>query len=162
MKILSWSKDLILNAAVCFSGTHAVVRIAKETVVTSGSRVKRVLSWAMSKWRTSLWPSMQRRMKTFSWRKDLKLNASWCFSGTHATVRFTKEIFVTSGSRLKRVFTWALSRWRDTVTLNEEKDEDVVVEEGPQIERGTVTHAPVRFITETSVKSGSCVKRVLT
>ena len=101
-------------------------------------------------------------MKTLSWSKDLILNAAVCFSGTHATVRFTKEIFVTSGSRLKRVFTWALSRWRDTVTLNEEKDEDVVVEEGPQIERGTVTHATVRFITETSVKSGSCVKRVLT
>ena len=29
---------------------------------------------------------MKRRMKTFSWRKDLKLNASRCFSGTHATV----------------------------------------------------------------------------
>ena len=27
------------------------------------------------------------------------------------------------------------------MTLNEEKDEDVVVEEGSQIERGTVTHA---------------------
>ena len=31
---------------------------------------------------------MKRRMKTFSWRKDLKLNASQCFSGAHATVRF--------------------------------------------------------------------------
>ena len=77
-------------------------------------------------------------------------------------MRLIEEIFVTSGSRLKRVFTWALSRWRDTVTFNEEKDEDVVVEEGPQIERGTVTHATVRFITETSVKSGCRVKRVLT
>ena len=49
------------------------------------------------------------------------------------------------------------------MTLNEEKDEDVVVEEGSQIERGTVTHATtVRFITETSVTSGSRVKRVLT
>ena len=55
-----------------------------------------------------------------------------------------------------------MSRWRDIVTLNEEKDEDVVVEEGSQIERGTVTHATVRFITETSVISGSRVKRVLT
>ena len=35
------------------------------------------------------------------------------------------------------------------MTLNEEKDEDVVVEEGSQIERGTVTHATVRVITET-------------
>ena len=48
------------------------------------------------------------------------------------------------------------------MTLNEDKDQDSLVEEGPQIERGTVTHATVRFITETSVTSGSCVKRVLT
>ena len=141
MKTLSWSKDLILNAAVCFSGTHAVVRIAKETVVTSGSRVKRVLTWAMSKWRKTLnfneeededtlvdvrpqiergtvfrrdtchreihqrsirdkrnpreaffdlgdvkvenviVASMKRRMKTLSWRKDLKLNAARCCTG---------------------------------------------------------------------------------
>ena len=94
--------------------------------------------------------------------EDRKFNAAWCFSGAHATVRFTKETFVTSSCRVKRVFTWALSRWRDTVTLNEDKDEDSLVEEGPQIERGTVTHATVRFITETSVTSGSCVKRVLT
>ena len=26
-----------------------------------------------------------------SWRKDLKLNAARCFSGTHATVRFAKK-----------------------------------------------------------------------
>ena len=42
---------------------------------------------------------MKRRMKTFSWRKDLKLNATLCFTGTHVTVRFTKETFVTSGSQ---------------------------------------------------------------
>ena len=47
------------------------------------------------------------------------------------------------------------------MTFNEEGDEDVFVEEGSQIERGTVTHATVRFITETSVTSGSRVKRVL-
>ena len=39
---------------------------------------------------------MKRRMKTVSWSQDLKLNASRCFSGTHAKVRFTKETFVTS------------------------------------------------------------------
>ena len=38
-----------------------------------------------------------------TWRKDLKLNATRCFSGTHATVRFTKETVVTGGSRVKRV-----------------------------------------------------------
>ena len=34
---------------------------------------------------------MKRIMKTLSWRKDLKLNAARCFSGTHATVRFAKK-----------------------------------------------------------------------
>ena len=52
------------------------------------------------------------------WRKDRKLNAAWCFSGTHATVRFTKETFVTSGSRVKRVFAWAMSDWIKTLTFN--------------------------------------------
>ena len=33
-------------------------------------------------------------MKTLSWRKDHKLNAARCFSGTHASVRFTRETFV--------------------------------------------------------------------
>ena len=43
-----------IDAARCFSGTHATVRFTKGTVVTSGSRVKRVLTWAMSKWRKTL------------------------------------------------------------------------------------------------------------
>ena len=78
-------------------------------------------------------------MKILSWRNDLKLNAARCFSGTHATVRFSKETVVTSGTRLKRVLTWAMSKWtKDIVTFNEEEDEDILVEEGPQIERGTV------------------------
>ena len=73
---------------------------------------------------------MKRRMKTFSWRKDLKLNAARCFTGTHATVRFTKETFVTSGSRVKRVLIWAMSKWtKYNVTFNEEEDEDTLVEE---------------------------------
>ena len=36
--------------------------------------------------------------------EDRKFNAAWCFSGAHATGRFTKETFVTSSCRLKRVF----------------------------------------------------------
>ena len=31
------------------------------------------LTWVMSKWRTSWLPSMKKRMKTLSWRKDHKL-----------------------------------------------------------------------------------------
>ena len=49
--------------------------------------------------------------------------------------------FVTSGSRVKRVLPWAMSKWtKHIVTLYEEEDEDILVEEGPQIERGTVFH----------------------
>ena len=55
---------------------------------------------------------MKRRMKTFSWRKDLKLNATLCFTRAHANVRFTKETFVTWGFRLKLVLAWAMSKWR--------------------------------------------------
>ena len=81
-------------------------------------------------------------VKTLSWRKDLKLNAARCSSGTHATVRFTRETFATSGSRVKHVFfPWAMTKWtKHIVSFNEEEDEDTLVEEGPQIERGTVLH----------------------
>ena len=58
---------------------------------------------------------MKRRMKTFSWRKDLKLNAARCFTGTYAYVRFTQETFVTSDSRVKRDLTWAMSKWIKTL-----------------------------------------------
>ena len=54
MKSLLWRKDLKLTAARCFFGTHATVRFTKGTVVASGSRVKRDLTWAMSKRRKIL------------------------------------------------------------------------------------------------------------
>ena len=144
-----------MNVARCFSGTHATVRVTEEAVVTSGSCVECVLTWAMSKWRKTVGLSLKSRIKSLSWRKDLKLNdvevkaLSWrkdlklnaalCFSGTHVTVRFTKETFVTSGCCIKCVLTWAMSKWaKHIVTINEEEDEDTLVEEGLQIERGTV------------------------
>ena len=70
------------------------------------------------------------------------MNAAWSFTGTHATVRFTtKETFVTRGSRVKRVLTRAMSKWmKQIVAINEEEDEDTLVEEVPQIERGAVLH----------------------
>ena len=115
VKTLSWRKDLKMNAARCFTGTHANVRLTEETVVTSGSRVKRVLTRAMSRWRKTLSLSMKRRMKTLSWRKDLILNSARCCTGTHATVRCTKETFVTSDSRVKRDLTWAMWKRRKTL-----------------------------------------------
>ena len=52
-----------------------------------------------------------------------------------------QRTFVTSGSRVKRVLPWALTKWtKHIVTFNEEEDEDTLVEEGPQIGRGTVFH----------------------
>ena len=97
MKILSWRNDLKLNAARCFSGIDATVRVTEEAVVTSGFCVKCVLTWAMSKRRKTVGFSMKKKMKTLSCRKDSKLN-------------------------------------------DVEKCEDALVEEGPQIERGTVFH----------------------
>ena len=44
--------------------------------------------------------------------EGLKLNAVWCPPGTHATVRFSKEAFVTSATREKRFLTWVMSKWR--------------------------------------------------
>ena len=69
-------------------------------------------------------------MKTFSWRKDRKFNAARCFTGTHATVRFTKETFVKNGSRVKRVLILAMSKWtKYNVTFIEEEDGDTLLEE---------------------------------
>ena len=119
MKILSWRKDLKLNAARCFSGTRATVRVSKATVVTSGCRVKRVLTWAMSKW--------AKHIVTFNEEQDEDILVEErpqiervtvflrCCTRTHATLRFTEETFVTSGSRVKRVLTLAMSKWRKTL-----------------------------------------------
>ena len=67
-------------------------------------------------------------------------------------MRVTEEAVVSSGSRVKRVLIWAMSKWtKYIVTFNEEEDEDILVEEGPQIERArcfTGTHATVRFTKE--------------
>ena len=68
------------------------MRFSKETVVTSGSRMKRVLTRAMSR----------------------------CCTGTHATVRFTKGTFVTSGSRVKRVLT--VEQYSMTFNEEEDED----------------------------------------
>ena len=57
-----------------------------------------------------------------------------CFTGIHVTVRLTKETFMINCSRVRRVLTWAMSKWtKHVVTFNEEEDEDALVEEGPQI-----------------------------
>ena len=60
--------------------------------------------------------------------EDLSDWTRHCFSGTHASVRFTRETFVQPVP--KRVLTWAMSKWaKHIVTFNEEEDEDTLVEE---------------------------------
>ena len=106
---------------------------------------------------------MKLRMKTVSvsLRKDLtwndvdegedtlveegpRLNDDSIFQ-THATVRFTTERVMTSGSRVKRVLTRAVAEVeKDIVTFNEEEYEDILLEGGPQIESGTVLHRDTR------------------
>ena len=61
------------------------------------------------------------------------MNAARCFSGTHATVRFTKE---TAGEACFDLGDVEVEK--DTVTFNEEEDEDILVEERPLIELVTV------------------------
>ena len=62
------------------------------------------------------------------------MNAARCFTGIHVTVRLTKETFMTNGSRVRRVLTWAMSKWtKHVVTFNDEEGEDALVEGGPQI-----------------------------
>ena len=128
MKTLSWRKYLKLNDVEEDEDTlvEEVPQIESGTVFHRDTRhraihqrnirdrVKRVLTWAMSKWRTSFLPFVKRRVKTLSWRKDRKFNAARCFSRTHATVRFAQETVVTSGSCVKRVSTWAMPKWRKT------------------------------------------------
>ena len=93
------------------------------------------------------------------------MNAARCFSGTRATVRFSKATVVTSGSRLQRFTHGDVKVEQDIVTFNEEDHEDTFVEEGPQIERGTVFLRDTchrEICKETVVTSGFRVKRVLT
>ena len=164
MKTLSWRKDLKLNAARCFSGTHASVRFTRETFVDN--RLPREACFDLGDVKVE----MKRRMKTFSWRKDLYLNATPCFSGTHATVRFTEETFVTSGSRVKRVLTRAMSTWRRMKTLSWRKDLGLSMKRRMKTLSWrkdlklnaarcfSGTHATVRFCKATVVTSGSRVK----
>ena len=70
-------------------------------------------------------------------------------------MRLTKETVVTSGSRVKRVLTRAMSKWtKQIVSFNEEEDGDILVEKVPQIERGT------ELLRDTYRHVGFCQKNV--
>ena len=84
------------------------VKVEKDSGTLMKSRIKS-LSWRKD------FKLNDVEVETFSWRKYLKLLAARCFSGTRATVRFSKETVVTSGSRVKRVLTRTMSKWRNTL-----------------------------------------------
>ena len=70
-------------------------------------------------------------MKRHSWRMDLRLNATRCFSVTHATESYQRN---TRDTRLPREACFDLGDAKvekDIVTFNKEDDEDTLVEEGP-------------------------------
>ena len=70
-------------------------------------------------------------MKILSWRKDLKLNAARCFSGTRATVRVSKATVVTKRLPREACFDQGGCQVeKDVVTLSGEEDEDTLVKEG--------------------------------
>ena len=78
------------------------------------------------------------RVKTLSWRKDPRWN-----DGISDTCH--REIYHRNsrGKRLPREACFdqgGCQVEKDFVTFNEEEDEDTLVEEGLQIERGTVFH----------------------
>ena len=81
-------------------------------------------------------------------------------------MRFTTETFVTSGSHREACFHFGdVKVEKDIVTFNEEEDEDALVEEGPQIERGTVFHKDTchsEIYPRNIVTSDSRVKRAST
>ena len=114
-------------------GTHATVRSTKATFVTSAFRVKRFLTWVISKW--------TKHIVTFNEEEDedsLVEEGPQIERGT-VSPRDTRRCEAHPRSirdkRLPREACFELGGVKvekDIVTFNEEGDEDVIVEEGPQ------------------------------
>ena len=123
MKTLSWRKDLKLNAARCSSGTHATVRFSQSN--SRDKRLPREACFDLGDVKVeNIVAFREDEEEDIPWRKDLKLNAARS-QGHMPRVRFIAKNIVTSGSRVKRVLTRAMSKWdKDIVTFNEEEDED--------------------------------------
>ena len=121
--------------------------VHQRTFVTSGYRVKRVLPWAMSKWTKHIVTFNEEEDEDTLVEEGPQIERGHRVSqGTHATVRLTQEALVTSRSRVMRVLTWRCQ------SGDEEEDEVTLVEEGSQIERGTVSPRDTRHC-ETHPKS---------
>ena len=72
-------------------------------------------------------------------------------------MRFTEHTVVTNGSCVKRVLTRGdVKVEKDIVTFNEEEDEDILVEEGPQIQSGTVFFFFFFFFDGDDAGTGQC------
>ena len=101
---------------------------------------------------------MMRRMKTFSRRNDLQLNAVFLRETCHREI-FQRNI---PDQRLPREACFDLGDVKVEnviVTFYEEEDEHTLAEEGSQIERGTVFH---RYTRQREIYSRNiCDKRLL-
>ena len=95
------------------------MRFTTETVVTSGSRVKRVLTRVMSKWTKHIVTfSEEEDEETLSWRKDLKLNGE-LHSTTHIPFRAWCSACVASRAKED-------PHWRKRIEDAQEKGHDIV------------------------------------
>ena len=139
MKTLSWRKDLKLNAARCFSGTHASVRFTRETFVDN--RLPREACFDQGD------VEVEKDILTFNeeedehtlmeerplFERDTVFLRDTCHREVHRRnirdKRLPREACFDQGD---------VEVEKDIVTFNEEEDEDTLMEEGPQIERGTV------------------------
>ena len=117
------------------------MRFTKGTVVTSSSRVKRVLTRAISK--------LTKHIVTFNEEEEEDTFVEEGPQIERGTVFLRGTCHCDShqrNSRDKRLPREAcfdqgvVKVGKDIVTFNDEKDEDALVEEGPQIERGLVFH----------------------
>ena len=128
-----------MNAARCFTGTHVTVRFTTERVVTSGSHREAFFDLGDVK--------VENVIVTFYEEEDEHTLAEEGSQIERGTVfhRYTRQREIYSRNicdkRLLREVCFDLGDVKvekDIVTFNEEEDEDTLVEEGPQIERGTV------------------------
>ena len=119
-----------MNAAWCFSGTLATVFFFHRNI--SGKRLPREGCSDQGDVKE------EKAVVTFSEEQDedilvegrpqIELVTVFHRDTCHREVH--QRTFVTSGSRVKRVLPWALTKWtKHIVTFNEEEDEDILVEE---------------------------------
>ena len=110
--------------------------------MTSGFRVKRVLIWGdFEVDERHCDPSMKRRMKTLSREDGLQIERGTVFLRDVCHREINQRNFL--DKRLPREACFDLGDVKvekDIVIFIEEEGEDILVEEGLQIERGTVFH----------------------